>query len=417
MAGYATIILPEEKRILAVINGKQYTFRAIFSIDDYEIVNEELERDAVIYRDIVARIVLDKICNADGEELSGSKLPDGLLHKYVNAVIGNIECLQSTYDANEEISDPLERFVISVKDSYDEAVEEFKERIKSIEFPHISIPQEFAEALSDFANSGELLDEASSWARSLIDALGLKRLVDNSVQLMLETLNEHISRLEQQIVQTLSEIPSFLYTEDEIEEMRNSLKKWGEYGWTIPGDLDIKEFLRAPSSLENANARMSKYCNKSNMKELFNKIQKMKGVKQRDLAEAIENYEGQRYKSCSFILFAIIDAKLIRLQNERVNGKLEYRLQGIGAVKKSQKRIISATAIEKKLWGLLRFDNIYACLAKIFENGNNFVVQPKIINRNFLDHGMMTRGVYKRDCDQLFLVLYNWFEFIKKWGL
>lgn len=44
---------------------------------------------------------------------------------------------------------------------------------------------------------------------------------------------------------------------------------------------------------------------------------------------------------------------------------------------------------------------------QIISGGENFVKEPKTINRNYIDHGMNTRDVRKRDCVQLFLATYN----------
>ena len=40
-------------------------------------------------------------------------------------------------------------------------------------------------------------------------------------------------------------------------------------------------------------------------------------------------------------------------------------------------------------------------------NGDDFVKEPDVINRNFVGHGMNRRKVRRKDCIQLFLALYN----------
>ena len=52
------------------------------------------------------------------------------------------------------------------------------------------------------------------------------------------------------------------------------------------------------------------------------------------------------------------------------------------------------------------------CIQKVFEDGNDFKNQPAVINRNFIDHGMLTRSVVRKDCVQLFLLFYNLIEFL-----
>jgi len=58
------------------------------------------------------------------------------------------------------------------------------------------------------------------------------------------------------------------------------------------------------------------------------------------------------------------------------------------------------------------YTNLFACLKKVFESGKDFKNQPDVINRNFLDHGMMTNKVRKKDCIQLFLLYYNMLELL-----
>ena len=60
----------------------------------------------------------------------------------------------------------------------------------------------------------------------------------------------------------------------------------------------------------------------------------------------------------------------------------------------------------------LFYVNFFSCLEKMFENGNDFKKQPDIINRNFLDHGMLTRRAIRKDCIQLFLVYCNMLELL-----
>ncbi len=96
------------------------------------------------------------------------------------------------------------------------------------------------------------------------------------------------------------------------------------------------------------------------------------------------------------------------------NCDIEHRDVGKAAVEKSKRKILNDTDIENTYFSILRFENAYACLGKLFEHGRNFVIQPDLLNRNFLLHGMLTRRVTKRDCDQLFLLYYNWLPLLEK---
>ena len=144
------------------------------------------------------------------------------------------------------------------------------------------------------------------------------------------------------------------------------------------------------------------FCKKADIESLFENLLEMKVVKKSDLEEAIYDYKQGKYKSCALIMFSLIDAKLIRFQNADKQRKV-----GKGAVDFLAKKMKSDSDIEQIFHMLLCYENLIACLAKMFEHGNDFRKQPKVINRNFIDHGMMTRKVLKRDCIQLFLLYYN----------
>ena len=82
------------------------------------------------------------------------------------------------------------------------------------------------------------------------------------------------------------------------------------------------------------------------------------------------------------------------------------------ASQKLFKRIEKEKDINKKVYLLFSYQNVYACLMKVFEDGGDFKKQPEVINRNFVDHGMLHRDVTKRDCIQIFLLYYNLLEFL-----
>jgi hypothetical protein len=167
-------------------------------------------------------------------------------------------------------------------------------------------------------------------------------------------------------------------------------------------------------SVKDANNIASKYCKKEYIQKLFEDIKEIGSVRKSDFNEAVDDYKDKRYKSCACILFSLIDAKLIRMQTEKKQGKLVNRSVGKVAVEKSKENLLSNSNIENTLFSILILENVYSCLMKFFESGKNFEKQPEVMNRNFLVHGMLTRRVTKRDCDQLFLLYYNWLSLLEK---
>ena len=63
--------------------------------------------------------------------------------------------------------------------------------------------------------------------------------------------------------------------------------------------------------------------------------------------------------------------------------------------------------LEKRFFLLLDYENILACFNTVFADAEDFRKRPVVINRNFVDHGMMTKKVIRKDCVQLFLLYYK----------
>ena len=141
------------------------------------------------------------------------------------------------------------------------------------------------------------------------------------------------------------------------------------------------------------------------MKELFIELGKLNNLRKDDLQEAILNFENRRYKSCSMILFALIDGKIIRFQDKKTNRKV-----GLNGAKKICNKIESELYSKNMFFSLLNLINITSALEFTFKSAENFKKQPTVVNRNFIHHGMLHGRVRRRDAAQLFLLLYNLIE-------
>ena len=396
------IHFPEEKRISAIIDGKEYWFKALFSLSDYEVVIDELEKDEHAYRHIVATIVRKHACDDEGKALPLESLPNELLLRYIEEVVGHSGTISDLYEKYAEIEDPFERFIVSIKENLNIEAEKIRESLKDIKIPQIKIPKELFDIKPLLPDTSVISDVLANIAKSMFDTEAIWKSITDSFQPLIERQKVFISQIAQQAAKVLVDLPSFSLSKEDVEAILEAYQKWGEYGWTIPPHASIKDFWQEPTDLKSANAIASKYCTQKHMQALFDKTVEKKGVRKSDFKEAVDDYNDKRYKSCACIMFSLIDAKLIRMQDRQTN-----RAVGKGAVDKTRQKICDESDIESKVFSYLRFKNVYACLSKFFEKGNNFVQQPDVMNRNFLDHGMLTRNVIKRDCDQLFLLYYN----------
>lgn len=169
-------------------------------------------------------------------------------------------------------------------------------------------------------------------------------------------------------------------------------------------------FDSIPLSKQEADKAAYQECTHNQLKQLFQMTKESKRCKKMDFEEAVTDFSERKYKSCAHLLVSLIEAKLIRMQKPSEQG-IRGRAVGEKAVKKAKEKVNNSSG-EDLLLTLLHMTNLFACMEKVFENGKDFRTQPLVINRNFLDHGMLTRRVTRRDCIQLFLLYYNTLEML-----
>ncbi|MUU07371.1 hypothetical protein [Phascolarctobacterium faecium] len=192
-------------------------------------------------------------------------------------------------------------------------------------------------------------------------------------------------------------------SEQRKQELLESYKEWGNLGWTMIPHATIEIFDVKPIGAKEADKLALKYFNKQGIEYLFASLQG-KSIKKDDLSSAIFCYENRQYKACAVILFGIIDAKLIRSQKKQKSGRREVCSR---AVKELEKKLEPKYNTTSFFYSVLRYYGTIECLRVFFKNGDDFVKEPDVINRNFVGHGMNRRKVRRKDCIQLFLALYN----------
>ena len=233
----------------------------------------------------------------------------------------------------------------------------------------------------------------------------LREIKAITTQIDFNALGKTISYIQQGISEIAKCLESPFYSEEKRRELLDAYRMWGEFGWTINLNEKIKNLINKKPPLDKKEADKIALQECKNTEDLFQTLYSQKRVKKKDLEEAICDFRERRYKSCALILFSLIDAILIRFQrNKETQGR--RRSVGLSAVRKAKERL-GIDEETQLLFAALFYVNVFACLGKFFENGNDFKKQPDVINRNFLDHGMLTRPVRRKDCLQLFLLYSN----------
>lgn len=242
---------------------------------------------------------------------------------------------------------------------------------------------------------------AHEMANILSPALGNFAKMVQELSATMKPIQEAVQHLTASFAKIIANFQVPTITEERKQELIDSHKKWGEYGWTLSPDAPFNCFNEPPADIGAANSLMKPFCSRREMERLFDELRDQ-NIKKEDLEEAISCYINRQYKSCALILFSIIDAKLIRKQKRDT----KYRPSGSKAAKKLREQFESGNN-EKMLFTMLHCVNLFSCLETLFANADDFKTEPATINRNYVAHGMTRRLVRQRDCIQLFLALHN----------
>lgn len=382
------------KRITLCLEGKEYEIPAYMSIDDLQLFYSE-EKESKDYKRAISAVLLEKI-NVDGEVTNLEEIykqDDAFFSGFIAAVIENDVHIAAIYaDTSVELSE-IERFGVAyeeyvrgmakkIADSMKPLVEGYSQIVKSIDFSGAVLF--FQESMQHI---GKIISESMSGINNMA------KLIANSM--------EPFQRLSETIGKALSSFRFSNISEEEIDEWKTNYKRWGELGWTVLPNASFNLFKVFPDDDATAHKTAMSYCNKEAMDYIFSELSDKK-IKKKDLESAIFCYNHRQYKACALLLFGIIDSKLIKAQS-----KEKYRTTGKGAANALRQRIREKSGEEQLLFTALYQINLFSGLEAYFVGHDNFVKEPKTINRNYIDHGMNTRDVRKRDCVQLFLATYN----------
>lgn len=210
------------------------------------------------------------------------------------------------------------------------------------------------------------------------------------------------------ICKVIENIDSPEYSAEKKKELVECYTKWGKYGWTFNGQTKLTSLSSLPLSLEDADQKMSQYCTLDNASEIAMKLID-NGVNQSDVKEALFCFENGKYKSSAIILFALIDHELIlkgfrhKPKEDQLEGNYKIGLSAVCEYRKRNKKAYNKSFLYANLY----FLNIMETLMALFQDTENFTNEPKMINRNYVVHGMSNRTVTEIDCFKVWSALYS----------
>lgn len=387
------VLMNEEKKIYVNLCNQEYEVSTIISFRDLRKIQEAKLDATTDFQRVFAELVYEKIMKESKPAVDNIYSDENLKVCAEEFILINSR-VEEFYRINQERMEFYRAVLISIYEKYDE---EFKESIKGL--PRIN--NEVIEGISNALNA----------FRQTVVKIVTSPVIENLAR-MTAQISEVLGNIASNVSETLQNIKLPTISNERKEELRVAYKAWGSYGWTTMPNLPISGFSDCPVDIKEANKLALSYCTNKDMENLFDILRDMKGVKKSDLEEAIFDFEHRQYKSCALVLFGLIDAKLIRLQKKDKNPKGKWREVGKSAANIVLDKIKSEQDLEKKLFLLLDYENILSCLNTVFAKADDFRMQPIVINRNFVDHGMMTKKVVRKDCIQIFLLYYNLLMFL-----
>ena len=401
-----------------LIDNKEYPFIIFLSADDGFNLIGSIKHTPDSCRRAVAEYIRTRLDISEDQKPSIDRIvaqDNNFFAHLFGLICGDDENLKKLYDARIDDTDVCHRFVSALKAELADIP--YKQLASVVPIPKVQIPQiptGALEACKVFAHQWTAISEVAATAHI------------NTTQMLTEFAQrsddwysniQHSFDIINQLGNTLSTFLQSVYipelSNERKEQLRIAHETWGKLGWTQPPFAPDTFLDKPPVDRKDANARALRYCQNADMEQLFSALLDLPHVKKSDVNEAKWAFKNKQYKSCALILFALIDSRLIRLQrNEDRRKKDKYREVGKGAAKKLFERIEKEQDIHKKTFMLFSHQNIIQCLLTVFADGKDFRVQPDIINRNFVDHGMLIRRVIRQDCIQLFLLYYNLLDYL-----
>ena len=364
------IDLPEPKSFYLNINGCKYEVKLLFGAIDF-IDLEKIEIDDLdTCRNYLKTVILRHV--SCSEQLDASLITDECCLEYINAFLEADSFVNSFYLQIEDDLHPIKRFLCAQEEAYKDM----------------------------FSSDASSFERLSTMAETIID--NLKPAIENVIEcsrVLYESILPSIYNISNIFVEAIKQLSIPELSEDEKEELVEQYSLWGDFGWTSTSFLNKELLDELPIDLKDANKKAKTILNKEGVDELFLQMHKLSTIRKSDLEELENCYRNKCYKACAMISFSMIDSKLFRIQ-----GKSKDRTanKGIGELKPK-----TDTESIQSFYNYLSAINLIRSLKAMYKFANNFEKQFDVINRNFVDHGMLHKNVGQGDAIKTILATYN----------
>lgn len=248
-----------------------------------------------------------------------------------------------------------------------------------------------------------LKQETETMIGALVDTKHLDQLTQIS-DIFNSIVSDGIEKL-REVALLVQRILPELYvdiSEEELKQKESVYREWGKFGWVMPPNAPLGLFNDAPKDQETANRLAMQYCETKHIHGVFSELEKewSKHVRKSDIQEVKSCFDNKEYKACCMMLFAMLDAHLIRLMSGE-----DWRPSGKTAADRLIGHIQSKDDnIEEYRISALSLVGMKTCFAYFYPKGNNFKDQISHMGRDHLMHGMYDNKVTRIECIQLLLL-------------
>ena len=212
--------------------------------------------------------------------------------------------------------------------------------------------------------------------------------------------NSYFSDLSNKISELTKPFADFFKSLPETLIKYYNFKDWADYGWGITDYVpkDRTYFIEV-KNVQEADTVMAAELSDEIIADLINDIRKT-DLQSARFDEAIACFNDKKYTACILILFSIIDAYSLNLQ--------ELTTKRRKLANSLSKELLENEAInELTLVTYLRVYMPLQAITVLFAAGNDFKDEPDLPNRNFISHGMNQREVTKIDCVKILSIISN----------
>ena len=315
---------PQPKLYIKV--GKtEYGATAFLSVRDMEyIADVDFNQSGIDCKEITLSILVSHLIDYPEQTINKELIFDSEIVRFIEAYIDSSDELKSIYIENRT-EDIFEQYVNSLRIRTEDLTKQMVENLRP--------------ALQDLANAIKLslppipklvitpqlqesLNAVSGISKFYTDTIqtsmvSMAKVISDSINRMLPDYSQTMNSLAQTMGKFAEVFRSPLLSNERKKELQEAFTQWGKFGWTLPPNADLELFYVSPSDEKEAFEIVQPYIDKGGMQFVFDILLEMKHIRKSDMKEAIADYKDKRYKSCIMILFSLIDARIIRLQEKK----------------------------------------------------------------------------------------------------